>query len=52
MTAFAASIDISRRPEDVFAYTTDFSHFPHWQASVLSARRKVMPPSPSAPKPS
>jgi uncharacterized protein YndB with AHSA1/START domain len=40
MTAIAASIDISRRPEDVFSYATDFSHFPHWQGSVVSARRK------------
>jgi hypothetical protein len=40
MTAIAASIDISRRPEDVFSYATGFSHFPHWQGSVVSARRK------------
>jgi uncharacterized protein YndB with AHSA1/START domain len=34
------SIEISRRPEDVFAYATDFSHFPEWQLGVMSARRE------------
>ena len=33
------SIEISRRPQDVFAYLTDFSHFPEWQGGVVSARR-------------
>jgi uncharacterized protein YndB with AHSA1/START domain len=33
------SIEISRRPEDVFAYATDFSNFPEWQLGVMSARR-------------
>lgn len=32
------SIEISRRPEDVFAYATDFAHFAEWQGGVLSAR--------------
>jgi uncharacterized protein YndB with AHSA1/START domain len=32
------SIEIARRPEDVFSYATDFSHFPEWQSGVLSAR--------------
>jgi len=39
MAPIVASIDISRRPEDVFAYMTDPSRFPEWQASVVSARR-------------
>jgi uncharacterized protein YndB with AHSA1/START domain len=39
MAAVAESIEISRRPEDVFAYATDFSHFPHWQGRVVSARQ-------------
>jgi uncharacterized protein YndB with AHSA1/START domain len=36
----AESIDISRRPEDVFAYATDFAHFPDWQGGVVSVRRE------------
>ena len=40
MAAIAESIEISRRPEDVFAYATDFEHFPEWQAGVESARRQ------------
>jgi uncharacterized protein YndB with AHSA1/START domain len=40
MAAIVASIDISRPPEDVFSYATDFSHFPQWQANVVSARRE------------
>jgi uncharacterized protein YndB with AHSA1/START domain len=38
MPAIVESIDISRRPEDVFAYATDFAHFPEWQGGVLSVR--------------
>jgi uncharacterized protein YndB with AHSA1/START domain len=37
MAAIVESIDISRRPEDVFVYMTDASHFPEWQDSVVSA---------------
>ncbi|MGH2779468.1 MAG: SRPBCC family protein [Actinomycetota bacterium] len=40
MTAIVESIDISRRPEDVFLYATDFSHFPEWQLGVRSVRRE------------
>lgn len=40
MAEIAASIDISRRPGDVFAYAADFSHFPEWQGGVVSARRE------------
>jgi uncharacterized protein YndB with AHSA1/START domain len=40
MTAIVQSIEIARRPEDVFAYTTDFAHFPEWQGGVVSARRQ------------
>jgi uncharacterized protein YndB with AHSA1/START domain len=32
------SIEISRRPEDVFAYVTDPSHLSDWQESVVSVR--------------
>jgi hypothetical protein len=40
MTAIVQSIEIARRPEDVFASATDFAHFPEWQAGVVSARRQ------------
>jgi uncharacterized protein YndB with AHSA1/START domain len=40
MAAIVESIEIARRPEDVFAYVTDASHFPEWQESVVSARRE------------
>jgi carbon monoxide dehydrogenase subunit G len=40
MAEIAESIDISCRPGDVFAYAADFSHFPEWQAGVVSARRE------------
>jgi len=39
MAPIVKSIEISRRPQDVFAYLTDFSHFPEWQGGVVSARR-------------
>lgn len=38
MAAIVESIDISRRPEDVFSYATDFSRFPEWQGGVVSVR--------------
>jgi uncharacterized protein YndB with AHSA1/START domain len=37
MAAIEESIEIARRPEDVFAYVIDFSHYPEWQGSVISA---------------
>jgi uncharacterized protein YndB with AHSA1/START domain len=40
MAAITESIEISRRPDDVFSYATDFSHFPDWQGGVVSARRE------------
>jgi len=40
MAEIVESIDISRRPGDVFAYAADFSHFPEWQGGVVSARRE------------
>jgi carbon monoxide dehydrogenase subunit G len=39
MAKIVESIDIARRPEDVFAYAIDFSRFPEWQAGVASVRR-------------
>jgi uncharacterized protein YndB with AHSA1/START domain len=40
MHAIVESIDISRPPEDVFSYATDFAHFPEWQGGALAARRE------------
>jgi uncharacterized protein YndB with AHSA1/START domain len=40
MAAIVGTIDISRRPEEVFRYVTDASHFPEWQESVASASRE------------
>jgi uncharacterized protein YndB with AHSA1/START domain len=40
MAPIVESIEINRRPEDVFAYITDPSHIPDWQESAVSARRE------------
>ena len=40
MAAIVESIEISRRPEDVFPYVADASHHPEWIDSVISARRE------------
>lgn len=37
MSAISKSIEIDRRPEDVFDYVTDPTHLPEWQDSALSA---------------
>ncbi len=37
MAAFVHSVEIDRRPDEVFAYVTDPSHFTEWQAAVVSA---------------
>jgi uncharacterized protein YndB with AHSA1/START domain len=52
MTAIVESIEIARRPEDVFSYATDFSRFLQWQGSVVSVRREGTPRSPWAQAPS
>jgi hypothetical protein len=44
MAPIVESIEISRRPEDVFSYATDFSHFPEWQGGVESVRRESPAP--------
>ncbi len=38
MAPIVNSIEISRRPDDVFSYLTDPSHVPDWQESAVSAR--------------
>ena len=40
MAAIVESIEIFRRPEDVFSYVTDPSRLPEWQESVVSVRRQ------------
>lgn len=37
MSAISNSIDIDRRPEDVYSYITDPTHLPEWQDSAVSA---------------
>jgi len=37
VAAIVESIEISRRPEDVFSYMTDPAHFREWQESLVSA---------------
>lgn len=39
MSAIKETIDISRRPEDVFSYVTDPSHITEWQESAVSATK-------------
>jgi uncharacterized protein YndB with AHSA1/START domain len=38
MAPIVNSVEISRRPEDVFAYLMNPSHVPDWQESAVSAR--------------
>ena len=38
MAPIVATAEISRRPEDVFAYITDPSHLPEWQGSVVRVK--------------
>ncbi|GGT59967.1 hypothetical protein GCM10014713_61800 [Streptomyces purpureus] len=38
MSEIRETIDISRRPEEVFSYVTDPSHLPEWQESAVSAQ--------------
>jgi uncharacterized protein YndB with AHSA1/START domain len=38
MAVIRESIEIARRPEDVFAYLNDFSRHGEWQSNLVSAR--------------
>ncbi|MDI2131136.1 SRPBCC family protein [Yinghuangia seranimata] len=38
MSTIKDSVDIDRRPEDVFAYVTDWSNLPEWQESAVAVR--------------
>jgi uncharacterized protein YndB with AHSA1/START domain len=40
VAAIVHSVEISRRPEDVFAYVTDVRHWSDWQEGLVSARRE------------
>jgi uncharacterized protein YndB with AHSA1/START domain len=44
MATIVESTEISRRPDDVFRYVTDASHFAEWQDSVASAGRESTDP--------
>ncbi|MEU7282003.1 SRPBCC family protein [Streptomyces sp. NPDC045431] len=37
MSSIKESVEIARRPEDVFAYLTDPTHLPEWQESAVAA---------------
>jgi uncharacterized protein YndB with AHSA1/START domain len=43
MTTIVESVEISRTPADVFAYVTDPSHLPEWQASVVDVQHDDAP---------
>jgi uncharacterized protein YndB with AHSA1/START domain len=43
MGPILASIEIARRPEDVFAYVIDPARLPEWQATVLRAESSDAP---------
>jgi len=38
MTPIVSSVEIARRPEEVFEYLTDPAHLPEWQESVVSVQ--------------
>lgn len=40
MAPIVETIEISRRPEDVFQYVTDPDHLREWQASVVDVRKE------------
>jgi uncharacterized protein YndB with AHSA1/START domain len=44
MTAIVESIDISRSPQNVFSYATDFSRFADWQGGVVASRLEADAP--------
>jgi uncharacterized protein YndB with AHSA1/START domain len=40
MAPLTSTVEISRSPDDVFAYVTDVSHFGEWQENLVSARQE------------
>jgi len=43
MTSIVASTEISRNPDDVFAYVTDPTRLPEWQESIIKAESSQTP---------
>ena len=43
MTTIVESVEISRTPADIFAYVTNPSHLPEWQASVVKVEHDDAP---------
>ena len=43
MASIVASTEISRNPDDVFAYVTDPTRLPEWQESVIKAESSQTP---------
>ena len=43
MTSIVGSTEISRNPDDVFAYVTDPTRLPEWQESVIKAESSQTP---------
>jgi uncharacterized protein YndB with AHSA1/START domain len=43
MTSIVASTEISRNPDEVFAYVTDPTRLPEWQESVIEAESSQTP---------
>jgi uncharacterized protein YndB with AHSA1/START domain len=43
MAPIVASAEIARTPQEVFAYVTDPTHLPEWQASVVSVQQDDTP---------
>jgi uncharacterized protein YndB with AHSA1/START domain len=43
MTRIVTSVEIARAPQDVFAYVTDPSRLPEWQASVVGVQHDGSP---------
>ena len=41
MAPIVDSVEIARRPEEVFAYVTDVDRLTEWQQSLVSARRET-----------
>jgi uncharacterized protein YndB with AHSA1/START domain len=43
MAPIVATVDIAKSPAEVFAYVTDPSHLPEWQASAISVKSHDVP---------
>jgi uncharacterized protein YndB with AHSA1/START domain len=43
MAPIVVTVEIAKPPEEVFAYVTDPSHLPEWQASAVSVKNQDVP---------